>query len=148
MIRKILNSRFGLNVRMYHQRVIDHYENPRNVGSLDKNNKKVGTGLVGAPAGGDVMKLQILVEDNGKIINSVFRKVGKGKPLFGRIPLRADEPKIIYPKINHSRKIIEPIIEPTDILLIKPFLLDRFVTCSVIFNIITTKRNKTATAPT
>lgn len=43
----------------YHENVIDHYENPRNVGSLDKNRKNVGTGLVGAPACGDVMKLQI-----------------------------------------------------------------------------------------
>ncbi len=43
----------------YHEKVIDHYENPRNVGSLDKNKKNVGTGLVGAPACGDVMKLQI-----------------------------------------------------------------------------------------
>jgi NifU-like protein involved in Fe-S cluster formation len=43
----------------YHENVIDHYEKPRNVGSLDKNNKNVGTGLVGAPACGDVMKLQI-----------------------------------------------------------------------------------------
>jgi len=43
----------------YHKNVIDHYENPRNVGSLDKNKKNVGTGLVGAPACGDVMKLQI-----------------------------------------------------------------------------------------
>lgn len=43
----------------YHENVIDHYENPRNVGSLDKNKKNVGTGLVGAPACGDVMKLQI-----------------------------------------------------------------------------------------
>jgi len=49
---------------------------------------------------------------------------------------------------NNSRKIITPIIEPTDILLIRPLLLDRFVNCSVIFNIMTTKRNKTATAPT
>lgn len=44
---------------LYHYKVIDHYENPRNVGSLDKNKKNVGTGLVGAPACGDVMKLQI-----------------------------------------------------------------------------------------
>ena len=43
----------------YHEKVIDHYENPRNVGSLDKSKKNVGTGLVGAPACGDVMKLQI-----------------------------------------------------------------------------------------
>ena len=44
---------------LYHENVIDHYENPRNVGSLDKKKKNVGTGLVGAPACGDVMKLQI-----------------------------------------------------------------------------------------
>ena len=44
---------------LYHEKVIDHYENPRNVGSLDKSKKNVGTGLVGAPACGDVMKLQI-----------------------------------------------------------------------------------------
>lgn len=48
----------------YSPKVIDHYENPRNVGSLDKNNKNVGTGLVGAPSCGDVMKLQIEVENN------------------------------------------------------------------------------------
>ena len=47
------------SVAYYHENVIEHYENPRNVGSLDKNKKNVGTGLVGAPACGDVMKLQI-----------------------------------------------------------------------------------------
>ena len=46
--------------RFYHKKVVDHYENPRNVGSLDKTSKNVGTGLVGAPACGDVMKLQVL----------------------------------------------------------------------------------------
>lgn len=46
-------------ISLYHENVIDHYENPRNVGSLDKSKKNVGTGLVGAPACGDVMKLQI-----------------------------------------------------------------------------------------
>lgn len=46
-------------ISLYHENVIDHYEKPRNVGSLDKNKKSVGTGLVGAPACGDVMKLQI-----------------------------------------------------------------------------------------
>lgn len=50
-----------LPVSAYHEKVLDHYENPRNVGSLDKNDKHVGTGLVGAPACGDVMKLQIKV---------------------------------------------------------------------------------------
>ena len=56
-------------IRFYHDKIIDHYENPRNVGSLDKNSKNIGTGLVGAPACGDVIKLQIEVDDNGKIIS-------------------------------------------------------------------------------
>jgi nitrogen fixation NifU-like protein len=51
----------------YSNKVIDHYENPRNVGTLDKNDDAVGTGLVGAPACGDVMRLQIKVGDDGKI---------------------------------------------------------------------------------
>ena len=58
---------------LYHQNVIDHYENPRNVGSMNKNSKNVGTGLVGAPACGDVMKLQIRVGDDGKIEEAVFK---------------------------------------------------------------------------
>ena len=56
--------KYGASVlcqRGYHQNVVDHYENPRNVGSMDKNDPNVGTGLVGAPACGDVMKLQIRV---------------------------------------------------------------------------------------
>lgn len=65
MINKLpyqLRNFIGLSspsLAYYHENVIDHYENPRNVGSLDKNKKNVGTGLVGAPACGDVMKLQI-----------------------------------------------------------------------------------------
>lgn len=51
--------------RAYHKNVVDHYENPRNVGSMDKKDPNVGTGLVGAPACGDVMKLQIKVDENG-----------------------------------------------------------------------------------
>lgn len=66
---------------MYHENVIDHYENPRNVGSLDKNAKNVGTGLVGAPACGDVMKLQIEVDDTGKIIDSKFKTFGCGSAI-------------------------------------------------------------------
>lgn len=66
--------------RLYHERVIDHYENPRNVGSLDKNATDVGTGLVGAPACGDVMKLQIEVKD-GKIVNAVFKTFGCGSAI-------------------------------------------------------------------
>lgn len=59
----------------YHEKVIDHYENPRNVGTLDKNSKKVGTGLVGAPACGDVMKLQIEVSEDGSTIEKAVFKV-------------------------------------------------------------------------
>ncbi|EEB12827.1 nitrogen fixation protein nifu, putative [Pediculus humanus corporis] len=72
-----LNSPF----LFYHPNVIDHYENPRNVGSLDKNDKDVGTGLVGAPACGDVMKLQIRVDKNGKIIDAKFKTFGCGSAI-------------------------------------------------------------------
>lgn len=67
--------------RCYHEKVIDHYENPRNVGSLSKDDKKVGTGLVGAPACGDVMKLQIKVDDDGKIIDAKFKTFGCGSAI-------------------------------------------------------------------
>jgi len=65
----------------YHKNVIDHYENPRNVGSLNKNDKNVGTGLVGAPACGDVMKLQIKVDECGKIIDAKFKTFGCGSAI-------------------------------------------------------------------
>lgn len=65
----------------YHKNVLDHYENPRNVGSLDKDDKKVGTGLVGAPACGDVMKLQIKIDDDGKIIDAKFKTFGCGSAI-------------------------------------------------------------------
>ncbi|KAM4579009.1 iron-sulfur cluster assembly enzyme ISCU [Fundulus diaphanus] len=65
----------------YHKKVVDHYENPRNVGSLDKNKKDVGTGLVGAPACGDVMKLQIQVDGNGKIVDAKFKTFGCGSAI-------------------------------------------------------------------
>jgi Fe-S cluster assembly scaffold IscU len=64
----------------YSEKVIDHYENPRNVGSLDKNSENVGTGLVGAPACGDVMKLQIKVED-GIITDAKFKTFGCGSAI-------------------------------------------------------------------
>ena len=67
--------------RFYHQKVLDHYENPRNVGTLDKNLKQVGTGLVGAPACGDVMRLQILVDDNGDIKDVKFKTFGCGSAI-------------------------------------------------------------------
>lgn len=62
-------------------KVVDHYENPRNVGSLDKKDENVGTGLVGAPACGDVMKLQIKVDENGKIIDAKFKTFGCGSAI-------------------------------------------------------------------
>lgn len=64
------------SVALYHENVIKHFEKPQNVGSLDKNDVNVGTGLVGAPACGDVMKLQIKVDENGKIIDAKFKTFG------------------------------------------------------------------------
>ena len=64
----------------YSDQSIEHYENPRNIGSLDKNDKNVGTGLVGAPACGDVMKLQIRVE-NGVIAEAKFKTFGCGSAI-------------------------------------------------------------------
>jgi nitrogen fixation NifU-like protein len=66
---------------MYSKKVIDHYENPRNVGALDKNEANVGTGLVGAPACGDVMKLQIKVNDEGVIEDAKFKTFGCGSAI-------------------------------------------------------------------
>jgi nitrogen fixation NifU-like protein len=65
----------------YSEKLIDHYENPRNVGSLDKNDPDVGTGLVGAPACGDVMKLQIKVSDSGVIEDAKFKTFGCGSAI-------------------------------------------------------------------
>ena len=65
----------------YSNKVVDHYENPRNVGSLDKNDEQVGTGLVGAPACGDVMKLQIRVSDAGVIEDAKFKTFGCGSAI-------------------------------------------------------------------
>ena len=66
---------------MYSEKVIDHYENPRNVGSLDKTDPAVGTGMVGAPACGDVMKLQIKVNDDGIIEDAKFKTYGCGSAI-------------------------------------------------------------------
>ena len=57
----------------YSEKLMDHYENPRNVGTLDKNDESVGTGMVGAPACGDVMRLQIKVNDEGVIEDAKFK---------------------------------------------------------------------------
>ncbi len=65
----------------YSEKLLDHYEHPRNVGSLDKNDPDVGTGLVGAPACGDVMKLQIRVNDQGVIEDAKFKTFGCGSAI-------------------------------------------------------------------
>jgi nitrogen fixation NifU-like protein len=65
----------------YSKKLLDHYENPKNVGSLDKASKDVGTGLVGAPACGDVMKLQIKVSDSGIIEEAKFKTFGCGSAI-------------------------------------------------------------------
>ena len=65
----------------YGEKVLDHYENPRNVGTLDKEDASVGTGMVGAPACGDVMKLQIQVGENGVIQDAKFKTYGCGSAI-------------------------------------------------------------------
>lgn len=65
----------------YSDKVIDHYENPRNVGSFDKNDDSIGTGMVGAPACGDVMKLQIKVNEAGIIEDAKFKTYGCGSAI-------------------------------------------------------------------
>ena len=65
----------------YSDKVIDHYNNPRNIGSLDKNSPRVGTGMVGAPECGDVMKLQIKVDDDGCIVDAKFKTFGCGSAI-------------------------------------------------------------------
>ncbi|MDG1165865.1 MAG: Fe-S cluster assembly scaffold IscU [Porticoccaceae bacterium] len=65
----------------YSEKVIDHYENPRNVGKLDDSSKNVGTGMVGAPACGDVMRLQIQVNDEGIIEDAKFKTYGCGSAI-------------------------------------------------------------------
>jgi nitrogen fixation NifU-like protein len=69
------------NNMAYSDKVIDHYENPRNVGKFDANDADVGTGMVGAPACGDVMKLQIKVDDNGIIRDARFKTYGCGSAI-------------------------------------------------------------------
>ncbi len=65
----------------YSDKLIDHYENPRNVGAFDKGDASVGTGMVGAPACGDVMKLQIKVNDDGVIVDARFKTYGCGSAI-------------------------------------------------------------------
>ena len=75
--RSLLNT---IN-QYYHTKLIDHYENPRNIGSLDSNDSNVGNGLVGAPACGDVMKLQIKVNEEGTIEDAKFKTFGCGSAI-------------------------------------------------------------------
>jgi nitrogen fixation protein NifU and related proteins len=65
----------------YSDKVLDHYNNPRNVGAMDKADPNVGTGIVGAPACGDVMKLQIKVDDAGRIVDAKFKTFGCGSAI-------------------------------------------------------------------
>ncbi len=65
----------------YSEKVMDHYENPRNVGSFEKDDVHVGTGMVGSPACGDVMKLQILVNDDGIVEDACFKTYGCGSAI-------------------------------------------------------------------
>ncbi len=76
---RLLDSRKPLMA--YSDKLIDHFNNPRNVGSLDKNSERVGTGIVGAPECGDVMKLQIEVDDDGTIVNAKFKTYGCGSAI-------------------------------------------------------------------
>jgi nitrogen fixation NifU-like protein len=69
------------NFMAYSQKLLDHYENPQNVGSFGKDEKNIGTGLVGAPACGDVMKLQIKVSDDGTIEDAKFKTFGCGSAI-------------------------------------------------------------------
>jgi nitrogen fixation NifU-like protein len=82
LIAIYLTDRNGLKVKRmaYGEKVLDHYENPRNVGSFD-NADNIGTGMVGAPACGDVMKLQIKVSDEGVIEDAVFKTYGCGSAI-------------------------------------------------------------------
>ena len=81
MFQVYKNIKFLNHGRLYHKKIIDHYENPRNVGSFKDKNKNIGTGLVGAPACGDVMKFQIKVNDCGEIIDAKFKTFGCGSAI-------------------------------------------------------------------
>jgi len=80
MVHSLRNIELG-NYMAYSDKVIDHYENPRNVGSFSKDDDSIGTGMVGAPACGDVMKLQIKVNENGIIEDAKFKTYGCGSAI-------------------------------------------------------------------
>ena len=82
-MNKLIKTFYNFQIfrRHYHPNVIKHYENPKNVGSLNKHNKDVGSGLVGSPACGDVMKFDIRVDDTGIITESKFKTFGCGSAI-------------------------------------------------------------------
>ncbi len=86
----------------YGKKVLDHYENPRNVGSMDKSDPQVGTGMVGAPACGDVMKLQIKVNDKGVIEDAKFKTYGCGSAIASSSLLTE---KVIGKTIDEAQQI-------------------------------------------
>jgi len=79
--RVVLTPRRFAPVARYHERVVDQFENPRNVGSMDVNDPAVGTGLVGAPACGDVLKMQVRISPEGKVIEAKFKTFGCGSAI-------------------------------------------------------------------
>ena len=92
--------------RQYHQNIIEHYENPRNIGLLDKKSSRVGTGLVGAPACGDVMKLQLEIKDD-IIIDAKFKTFGCGSAIASSsIATEWVKGKTIYVANNITNKEI------------------------------------------
>jgi len=93
--QRVFTPPISASPRQYHERVLDHYERPRNVGSFDKTDSSVGTGLVGAPACGDVMKLQIKVDDNGIIQDTCFKS--KTRPFL---------PFLFFPSLSLSLSVV------------------------------------------
>ena len=81
LFTKNIKTTNGKCVRLYHKKIMEHYENPRNVGSFNAKEKNIGTGLVGSPACGDVVKLQIKVDNSGKIIDAKFKTFGCGSAI-------------------------------------------------------------------
>ena len=93
----------------YGKKVLDHYENPRNVGTLDKDDKSVGTGMVGAPACGDVMKLQIKVNEGNQIVDAKFKTFGCGSAIASLSLLIATLHGLSRPRLQKR-----PAHEPPD----------------------------------
>jgi nitrogen fixation NifU-like protein len=80
-LKRLLKFKYQEAIVAYSDKVIDHFENPKNIGSLNKNDPAVGTGIVGAPACGDVMKLQLRINDDGLIEDAKFKTFGCGSAI-------------------------------------------------------------------